>query len=202
MTSSLNPSPKHSRRRLSGGAVHESATQQIQHDDFHKIADKPSGVRGPAVRSASRHDDRSLDPVENGTSCLSLQLKLYPTFKLTISGNFRVSISGAQGCPVVVLEDGRDQDPDAFARFFETCIAPDPDGRVQSSEMHQLFVAWANAHGVSTRSNKDMASALKERGFRATKSSVMYWLGVKLTHSIEEFAHRTDSTPKKVKTAP
>jgi putative DNA primase/helicase len=72
--------------------------------------------------------------------------------------------------------------------FLEECVAPDPGGRVQSSTMHELFCAWAKASGVAEWSNKRMTAVLKKRGFRATKTSVMFWLAVKLTRRINDLA--------------
>jgi hypothetical protein len=78
---------------------------------------------------------------------------------------------------------------DPLDRFLMKCVAPDPDGRVQSSTLHALFSAWAKASGAPGQSNKDLSIALKTRGFRAIKSDVIYWLGIKLVRSVDEFGH-------------
>jgi putative DNA primase/helicase len=170
--------------------------------------------------------------------------KFYPQFKLTISGNYRPTIVGAdegiwrrtQLVPWTVtvpadkidrqlgdklraeasgilnrLLDGlRDwfdrglvppqsvvdatadyrRDSDPLGRFLEACVAPDAGGRVQSSAMHELFIAWSRANGASgvkEWSNKGMTNALKERGFVSKHSDVMWWLDVRLTRAVNEF---------------
>jgi putative DNA primase/helicase len=170
--------------------------------------------------------------------------KFYPQFKLTISGNYRPSISGAdEGIwrrvqlvpwPIIVPEEKRDpelasklraeasgilnrlldglrgwmdhrlvapesvreatadyrRDSDPLGRFLEACVAPDPDGRVQSSAIHELFCAWAKANGAAEWSNKGLTAALIERGLQRTKSGVMFWTGVKVTREVSDFANK------------
>jgi P4 family phage/plasmid primase-like protien len=167
--------------------------------------------------------------------------KFYPQFKLTISGNYRPTIAGAdegiwrrvQLVPwtITVPEEKRDphlaeklraeasgilnrlldglrdwldhgliapqsviqatadyrRDSDPLGRFLEDCTAPSPTDRVQSTTLHQLFCAWAKANGEREWSNKGMSSALVERGLARTKSGVVYWSGIRLTRSVNDF---------------
>jgi putative DNA primase/helicase len=164
-----------------------------------------------------------------------------PQFKLTISGNYRPSISGsdegiwrrpqlvpwdvtidkakvdkhlvdklraeASGIlnrlldglrdwfdhglvpPESVIEATADyrRDSDPLGRFLEACVEPAAGQRVQSSDMHALFGAWAKANGATEWSPKGLANALKERGFHSKHSNVMWWLDVKLIHSVSDY---------------
>jgi hypothetical protein len=52
----------------------------------------------------------------------------------------------------------------------------------------RIVLRLAKASGVAEWSNKRMTAVLKKRGFRATKTSVMFWLAVKLTRRINDLA--------------
>jgi putative DNA primase/helicase len=167
--------------------------------------------------------------------------KFYPQFKLTISGNYRPQIVGADegiwrrvelvpwsitvptekidrhlgeklraeasGILNRLLDGLRDwfehglvtpadvtaatadyrRDSDPCGRFLEGCVIMSKDDRVRSSEMHALFCAWGKANSVAEWSQKGLAMALKERGFVSKHSDVMWWLGVKLKHTVSDF---------------
>ncbi len=203
-------------------------------------------LRTSEPNRGARLDETLIKLATGGEQILARHLnreyfKFYPQFKLTISGNYRPTIVGAdegiwrrtQLVPWTVtvpadkidrhlgeklraeasgilnrLLDGlRDwfdrglvppqsvvdatadyrRDSDPLGRFLEACVAIEPGGRVQSSVMHELFVAWAKANGTAEWSNKGMANALKERGFISKHSGVMWWLDVKLTRTVNEF---------------
>jgi putative DNA primase/helicase len=79
----------------------------------------------------------------------------------------------------------RDSDP--LGQFIDACVQPDAGGRVQSSEFHRVYVAWAEANAASKWSAKGLASALKERGFKSHKSDVSWWLDIKLIKKESDF---------------
>jgi putative DNA primase/helicase len=83
-------------------------------------------------------------------------------------------------------EDYR-SDSDPLGRFLEACTKQDIGKRVQSSEMHALFCAWAKANGETEWSSKGLAAALKERGLAAKKSVNVYWLDISLTKRVFDF---------------
>lgn len=166
--------------------------------------------------------------------------KFRPSFKLTMSGNYRPSIAGTdEGIwrrvvlvpwPITVekpdptlpsklaaeaagilnrLLDGlRDYldnglavpdvvstatadyrtDSDPLGRFLAAAVVAEQGSRVQSTIMHRAFNAWARSSGANEWTNKGLASALKERGFRAKQSNCMWWLDVRLVMTEIDFA--------------
>lgn len=78
-------------------------------------------------------------------------------------------------------------DSDPLGRFLQTCVEASPGSRVQSSVMHELFDAWCKASGEKTWSARGFGLAMKERGYAAKQSNVMWWLDVKLTKSPLDF---------------
>lgn len=80
------------------------------------------------------------------------------------------------------------RDSDQLGRFIEMCTQADPEARVQSSVFLAVFNAWARVNGGSEWSGRGLANAMTERGYKKDKSSVMFWLGLKLTKSEADFA--------------
>lgn len=72
------------------------------------------------------------------------------------------------------------RDSDQLGRFFEHCVVMDPESRTQSSLLLAVFNAWARVNGGTEWTNRGLANAMTERGFKKDKSSVMFWLGIKL----------------------
>lgn len=79
----------------------------------------------------------------------------------------------------------RDSDP--CGRFIGECVADSAGERVRSSDMHAIFCAWAKASAAREWSQKGLAAALKQHGFKAMHSNGMWWLDVKLTKTIGNF---------------
>lgn len=90
------------------------------------------------------------------------------------------------GSVVAATEEYR-SDSDPLGRFLEACTRADLGKRVQSSEMHLLFAAWAKANGEAEWTPKGLAMALKERGIASKKSVNMFWLDITLTKSVSDF---------------
>jgi len=167
--------------------------------------------------------------------------KFYPQFKLTISGNYRPTISGAdEGIwrrlrlvpfNVFIPKEERDIhlaeklraeasgilnrlldglrlwcdkgliEPDAvtaataqyrsasdpLGRFLSACLVESPSDRVQSSVLYQVFEAWCKSSGETAWKQKGFSMAMEERGYMRMQSSVMWFLDVKLTRSVNDF---------------
>jgi putative DNA primase/helicase len=167
--------------------------------------------------------------------------KFYPQFKLTISGNYRPTISGAdEGIwrrlrlvpfNVFIPKEERDIhlaeklraeasgilnrlldglrlwcdkgliEPDAvtaataqyrsasdpLGRFLSACLIESPGDRVQSSVLYQVFEAWCKSSGETAWKQKGFSMAMEERGYMRMQSSVMWFLDVKLTRSVNDF---------------
>lgn len=81
-------------------------------------------------------------------------------------------------------------DSDLLARFLETCVVNELGSRVQSSEMHATFNAWAKTNGAigsKEWSAKGLAAALKEKGYQSKHSNYMWWCDVKLIRTARDF---------------
>ncbi|MFT4098612.1 MAG: phage/plasmid primase, P4 family, partial [Rhodoblastus sp.] len=90
------------------------------------------------------------------------------------------------GSVQAATEDYR-SDSDPLGRFLEACTSPQIGKRVQASEMHALFSAWAKANGETEWTPKGLAGALKERGLLAKKSDNVFWLDIELTKRPSDF---------------
>ena len=166
---------------------------------------------------------------------------LKPVFKLTMSGNYRPRVEGAdEGIwrrvrlvpwTVTVPEDRRDRhlpdklraeasgilnrlldglrdwlehgmiasaavleataeyrrDSDPLGQFIEACIKRETGARIQSSELHRLFLAWAEVNAGPKWSAKGLTQALHERGWKSKKSDASFWLDVRMTKSVNDF---------------
>ncbi len=78
-------------------------------------------------------------------------------------------------------------DSDPLGRFLEACTRPTIGKKVQASDMHAVFSAWAKANGETVWSAKGLSAALKERGIAAKKSVNVYWLDIELTKGVSDF---------------
>jgi len=76
---------------------------------------------------------------------------------------------------------------DPLARFLRLCTVADPDSRVQSSKLYEVFVAWATAAGERAWSNKGLSNAMLEKGYEKKASDGMQWLGLKLIRQVSDF---------------
>ncbi len=90
------------------------------------------------------------------------------------------------GSVQAATEDYR-ADSDPLGRFLDACTRPLIGMRVQSSEMHALFAAWAKSNGESEWTPKGLAMALKERGIAAKKSDNVFWLDIELIRKPSDF---------------
>lgn len=78
---------------------------------------------------------------------------------------------------------------DPLARFLRLCVetVEDDKVRVQSSTLHEVFVAWCKAAGEREWSNKGFANAMVEKGYRKKASDGMQWLGLRLIRGVSDF---------------
>jgi putative DNA primase/helicase len=88
----------------------------------------------------------------------------------------------------------RDQS-DPLARFLRLCVVADPESRVQSSRLHEVFVAWCKAAGEREWSNKGLSNALVEKGYQKKASDGMQWLSVRLVREVHDFVD-ADGKPR------
>ncbi len=78
-------------------------------------------------------------------------------------------------------------DSDPLGRFLDSCTRQAIGKRVQSSDMYNLFAAWAKSNGEAVWSAKGFGAALIERGMARKKSVNVFWLDVELTKSLADF---------------
>jgi len=76
---------------------------------------------------------------------------------------------------------------DPLARFLRLCTAMSVDGRIQSSRLYEVFVAWCKAAGEKEWSTKGFAKAMQDKGFHKKASDGMQWLGLTLTREVSDF---------------
>ena len=78
-------------------------------------------------------------------------------------------------------------DSDPLGRFLEACTIQDDAGRVQATQMHDVFTAWAKVNGESVWTIKGLGTALRERGLVSKKSDASFWVGIRLTKNTYDF---------------
>lgn len=79
------------------------------------------------------------------------------------------------------------EDSDPLARFLKLCTEIDPQGRIQSSKLHEVFVAWCKAAGEREWSQKGFSKAMLDKGFQKKASDGMQWLGMRLVRDALDF---------------
>lgn len=79
------------------------------------------------------------------------------------------------------------EDSDPLARFLKLCTAMDPESRIQSSKLHEVFVAWCKAAGEREWSQKGFSKAMLDKGFVKKVSDGMQWIGMRLTKQVSDF---------------
>lgn len=79
------------------------------------------------------------------------------------------------------------EDSDPLARFLKLCTAQDPQGRIQSSRLYEVFQAWCKAAGEKEWSQKGFSKAMLDKGFTKKASDGMQWLGMRLIRDASDF---------------
>jgi len=79
------------------------------------------------------------------------------------------------------------RDSDQLGRFLEACTEAAPGQRVQSTVLHDVFNAWSRANSLNEWKGRSFSDAMAERGFKRTKSSVVFFLDLKLTKARSDF---------------
>lgn len=85
---------------------------------------------------------------------------------------------------------------DPLGRFLRLCTKAVPTGRVQSSKLHAVYDAWCKAAGEKAWTNKGMAQAMLDKGFKKKASDGMQWLGIELTREVHDFIDETTGQAK------
>jgi putative DNA primase/helicase len=85
-------------------------------------------------------------------------------------------------------------DSDSLGRFLATCVVDSIGKRTKSSELHEVYVAWAKANGEDEWSNKGFSQAMTERGYTKKHSDVIWWLDIELVPGI--LLHMRDMAPR------
>ena len=79
------------------------------------------------------------------------------------------------------------QQSDPLGRFLELCTTRDPQCRVRSSELHELFVAWCKAAGEKEWTTVGFSNALIDKGFSKVRSDGMRWEGLRMIRQVSDF---------------
>ena len=74
------------------------------------------------------------------------------------------------------------EEMDAFGGFVEASCVSDAGATVPAAELYAAYTKWCEANGERARSQKSLASGLRERGFEAAKGAkgVRVWRGIRL----------------------
>jgi DNA primase len=91
---------------------------------------------------------------------------------------------------VTKATDDYRKDSDPLGRFLSLCTVHEAGSRVQSSVLHDLFCAWAQAAGEKPWSNKGLSKALTDKGFRKIASDGMHWLDLKMVRVPADFVDK------------
>lgn len=122
--------------------------------------------------------------------------KLLDSLKLEASGILNRMLDGLSSwldhgllIPGVVAAATADyrSDSDPLGRFLGSCTRQALGKRVQATDMHALFCAWAKTNGETIWSAKGLGAALRERGIAAKKSVNVFWLDIELTKIVADF---------------
>lgn len=79
------------------------------------------------------------------------------------------------------------EDSDPLARFLKLCTAQDPQGRIQSSRLYEVFLGWCKAAGEKEWTQKGFSKAMLDKGFTKKASDGMQWLGIRLIREASDF---------------
>jgi phage/plasmid-associated DNA primase len=89
---------------------------------------------------------------------------------------------GAAATDVLPRRDGR------VGGFLDEALRRRPGhGAVTAKELYEAYTSWCEANGERARSQKALASGLRERGFEAAKGTkgVRVWRGLRLRREDE-----------------
>jgi DNA primase len=78
-------------------------------------------------------------------------------------------------------------DSDPLSNFLTYCTERDPEARVQSSVLYEVYEAWTKAVGEYCWKQKGFSQALKAKGLASKASNGMHWLGIRLVRRREDF---------------
>jgi hypothetical protein len=87
------------------------------------------------------------------------------------------------------------QDCSQVRRFLDVCVERKTGARVQSSALYDLFAAWCNANGEVGWSQKRFSMAMKKHGFMTLRSDKVFWVDIKMTRTVTDFANRSARSP-------
>jgi len=90
-----------------------------------------------------------------------------------------------QGVTIATADYRNQSDP--LARFLGLCTERDPDSRVKSSELHELFAAWCKAAGEKEWTQKGFSDAMIDKGYTKTRSDGMRWEKLRMTRAVSDF---------------
>jgi putative DNA primase/helicase len=92
--------------------------------------------------------------------------------------------------------DSYREDRDPLGRFLAMATEPEPEGRVQSSHLYEVYQAWAKFASEAEWTQKGFSGAMADRGFRKKTSNGVWWLGLKLTRQVGDFIDFATGRPR------
>ena len=72
-------------------------------------------------------------------------------------------------------------------RFLEDCVVQEPDIKTAVSDLHATYIAWARVNGGPGLFDQVAVGGAHRSRLRKPKISSMFWMGVKLVKSVNDF---------------
>jgi putative DNA primase/helicase len=81
---------------------------------------------------------------------------------------------------------------DPLGKFLKAACVIEPDARAGSSQLFEVFKAWALWAGEKEWSQIGFSKALANRGFDKIQSNTMHYLGLRLVRGVDDFVDRIE----------
>lgn len=88
-------------------------------------------------------------------------------------------------------------DSDWCGEFLRACVTPEVGCRTSSADAYEVFLRWAMGSGVDKKSHKAFGIAMREKGLKSEKSSVVFYVDVRFQGPArEDLGGFSDDPPK------
>lgn len=91
---------------------------------------------------------------------------------------FEEGLDPPEKIKAAVEEYQKDSDP--IGDFLESEVITQPGEKTNVSEVYDRYEKWCQQNATDPLTKKAFANKMKDKGFRTTKISVNYWVGIKL----------------------
>jgi phage/plasmid-associated DNA primase len=88
---------------------------------------------------------------------------------------------------------------DHLARFLAECTRHVPGAAEPATRLYMVYLAWARATGAPLWKQTGFGKAMRERGYRSSKSGTHFWMDIQLVKRESDFESIPD--PNKLATS-